>query len=92
MIAALAGAALAAMVATVSGADAGAGEDAAELEACRALLARTRAAMEARPPLKEELATGLMWIRMDADRALAADDAATCLREARRAAALLQVE
>ena len=86
MIAVLIGAVLAVVPATAS---AGQTEEA---EVCRALLDRTRAAMEARPPLKEELATGLMWIRMDAEEALAAGDAETCLREARRAAALLQVE
>lgn len=86
MIAALIGAAL------VAGGAAALADDAANAEACEALLDRTRAAMEARPPLKEELATGLMWIRMDAEEALAAGDAETCLREARRAAALLQVE
>jgi len=85
MIAALIGAALAAAGAALA-------DEAADAESCRALLDRARAAMEARPPLKEELATGLMWIRMDAEEALVAGDAETCLREARRAAALLQVE
>ena len=56
---------------------------------CPLLLDRTRAAMEAGPVLKEELATGVMWLRLEAEEALAAGDAATCLELARRAAALV---
>lgn len=59
---------------------------------CPRLLDRTLAAMEARPLLKEEFATGLMWLRLDARKALQAGDAATCLELARRAAALVKVD
>lgn len=61
-------------------------------QACRKMLERTLVAMNARPPLKEELATGLMWLRLDATKALEAGDVETCLGLARRAAALLQVD
>jgi hypothetical protein len=59
---------------------------------CRGLLDRTLADMSALPPLKEELATGLMWMRLDALEALEAGDVETCLKQARRAAALLEVD
>ena len=42
-------------------------------------LAQTLAAMEARPLMKEEQATALMWLRLDAAAAAADGDAATCL-------------
>jgi len=42
-------------------------------------LDRALAAMQARPLMKEELATGLMWLRLDAQRALDRGDAAACL-------------
>jgi len=60
----------------VPGAEAAGAGDAA---ACEARLARTLAEMEARPLLKEELATGLMWLRLDAQTALARGDARLCL-------------
>jgi hypothetical protein len=63
--------------------------EAGDAAACRTLLDRTLAAMDARPSLKEEFATGLMWMRLDALKALEAGDTAGCLAEARRAAALL---
>lgn len=47
--------------------------------ACEERLARTLTEMESRPLLKEELATGLMWLRLDAQTALASGDADTCL-------------
>ena len=58
---------------------------------CRRLLDRTLAAMHARPALKEEFATGLMWLRLDALKALEAGDPEGCLERARRAADLLKV-
>jgi hypothetical protein len=59
---------------------------------CRRLLDRTLAAMDARPALKEEFATGLMWLRLDALEALEAGDPESCLERVRRAAALLKVD
>ena len=59
--------------------DAGSGDAAA----CEARLARTLAEMEARPLLKEELATGLMWLRLDAQTALDRGDAQLCLEGVR---------
>jgi hypothetical protein len=58
---------------------------------CRRLLDGTLAAMHARPALKEEFATGLMWLRLDALNALEAGDLEGCLERARRAADLLKV-
>ena len=58
---------------------------------CRQLLDSTLAAMHARPTLKEEFATGLMWLRLDALKALEAGDPEGCLERARRAANLLKV-
>jgi len=46
---------------------------------CKERLARSLAEMESRPLLKEELATGLMWLRLDAEVALEAGDTALCL-------------
>ncbi len=45
---------------------------------CAARLAATLAVMEARAPLKDEVATALMWMRLDAEAALAAGDEAAC--------------
>ena len=61
-------------------------------EACAARLVRTLAEMEARPLLKEELATGLMWIRLDAQTALEAGDAETCLQQVRLVEKILGLE
>lgn len=47
-------------------------------EACAARLDASLAEMESRPLLKEEHATGLMWLRLDAEKALAKGDAETC--------------
>ena len=58
---------------------------------CRRLLDSTLAAMQARPALKEEFATGLMWLRLDALNALEAGDPEGCLERAQRAADLLRV-
>lgn len=46
---------------------------------CAMQLAQTLAAMEARPLMKEEQATALMWLRLDAADAAADGDEATCL-------------
>lgn len=54
----------------------------AELEACAASLARSLAAMETSPLMKEEVATGLMWLRLDAEKALSNGDAPGCLERA----------
>jgi hypothetical protein len=59
---------------------------------CEARLARTLAEMEARPLLKEELATGLMWLRLDAETALAAGDVAACLEGVRTVEQILGLE
>ena len=59
---------------------------------CRNLLDRTLAEMKARPTLKEEFATGVMWVRLDALKALQAGDVETCLERARRVAALVKVD
>ena len=84
--------ALAALWAALPGGGALATEADQAAQACREMLDRTLVAMNAGPPLKEELATGLMWLRLDATKALEAGDAETCLGLARRAAALLQVD
>lgn len=47
---------------------------------CTARLERTLAEMQSRPLLKEEHATALMWLRMDAEEALENQDELTCLR------------
>ena len=47
----------------------------------RKLLDRTLAEMDARPTLKEELMTGVMWLRQDAPKALQAGDMGTCLEQ-----------
>jgi hypothetical protein len=60
--------------------------------ACRVLLDRALMAMEVRPALKEEFATGLMWLRLDALKALEAGDPQGCLERALRVAALLGVD
>jgi hypothetical protein len=57
--------------------------------ACRELLDRTLTVMETRAALKEEFATGLMWLRLDALKALEAGDLQGCLERALRVAALL---
>jgi hypothetical protein len=49
-------------------------------DGCAARLERTLAEMQSRPLLKEEHATALMWLRMDAEEALDNQDEATCLR------------
>ena len=54
---------------------------------CSKLLAETLKEMEGRPVLKEELATGLMWMRMEAQEAHSLGDEPRCiglLSEARK--------
>ena len=46
---------------------------------CTERLAQTLIVMDERAPLKGELATGIMWLRLDAEDALAKGDTATCL-------------
>lgn len=58
-------------------------------EDCAARLDRTLAEMESRPLLKEELATGLMWLRLDARIALEAGDTDLCLSRVRVAEDIL---
>lgn len=45
---------------------------------CGARLDRALGVMESRAPMKDEVATALMWLRMDAAEALEAGDTATC--------------
>lgn len=73
---AAAGVALGLSAASVASSGSGAAE-------CEARLAQTLAEMESRPLLKEELATGLMWLRLDAETALAEGDVASCLEGVR---------
>lgn len=47
---------------------------------CEDRLVRTLEVLEQTSPLKGELATGIMWLRLDAEEALAEGDAATCLK------------
>jgi hypothetical protein len=46
---------------------------------CANGLDRALVEMKARPLMKEEMATGLMWLRLDAQQALERGDAAACL-------------
>ena len=50
-----------------------------ELERCAAGLDATLTVMEGAPLMKEEVATALMWLRLDAKRDLARGDAERCL-------------
>lgn len=63
--------------------------DSADLQACAASLKRSLEVMEAAPLLKEEVATGLMWLRLDAETALEAGDAPGCLERARTVESIL---
>ena len=47
-------------------------------EACRDRLAASLEIMRGQPLMKEEVATGLMWTRLDAAGALEAGDVRTC--------------
>ncbi len=58
---------------------------------CTDRLSRTLAVMDERAPLKGELATGIMWLRLDAEEALAAGDTATCLQNVEVVETLLGV-
>jgi hypothetical protein len=57
----------------------GAAHAAVESE-CEDRLVRTLEVLDQTSPLKGELATGIMWLRMDAEEALAEGDTATCLK------------
>lgn len=50
-----------------------------ETTGCMDRLEQTLASMQSRPLLKEEHATALMWLRMDAAEAAAAGDEEGCL-------------
>lgn len=56
---------------------------------CAARLDRTLEEMESRPLLKEELATGLMWIRLDAQTALEDGNERKCLSRVQTAEQIL---
>ena len=58
---------------------------------CTRRLDRSLAEMERRPLLKEELATGLMWLRLDAETARDAGDVGTCHAKAAKAEAILGI-
>lgn len=45
---------------------------------CNGRIHRTLAVMESMPLLKEEHATAIMWLRLDAEEAAAAGDIETC--------------
>ena len=66
----------------------GAGVSASELT-CADRLERTLQEMERRPLLKEEHATALMWLRLDAQKALAEGDTETCEEKVRVVEALI---
>lgn len=63
-----------------------------ELAACAEGLARTLEVMEAKPLMKEEEATGLMWLRLDASVALDHGDVATCLEKLAAVERVLGIE
>jgi hypothetical protein len=57
---------------------------------CTELAARTMAVMETAPLMKDELATAVMWLRLDAARATDAGDAGLCVERMTKALALLE--
>lgn len=57
---------------------------------CAELTARTMAVMESAPLMKDELATAVMWLRLDAAKAADAGDAGLCVERMARALALLE--
>jgi hypothetical protein len=57
---------------------------------CTELTARTMSVMESAPLMKDELATAVMWLRLDAARAADAGDAGLCVEHMTRALALLE--
>ncbi len=61
-------------------------------EACHARLEASLEEMESRPILKEEQATGLMWLRMDATRALSEGKPQVCHDLMDRVDLILNVE
>lgn len=48
---------------------------------CGAGLDRALQVMESRAPMKDEVATALMWLRLDAAAAIEAGDVATCRKK-----------
>jgi hypothetical protein len=57
---------------------------------CTELTARTMAVMESAPLMKDELATAVMWLRLDATKAADAGDTGLCIERMARALALLE--
>lgn len=57
---------------------AGASANEGKGDACAERLERTLKVMESRAPMKDEVATSLMWLRMDAAEALQNGKTATC--------------
>ena len=47
---------------------------------CEDRLVRTLEVLDRTSPLKGELATGIMWLRLDAEEALGEGDIETCLK------------
>lgn len=80
------------LCAGAAGAAGGPETTASGVTGCAERLERTLVAMQDRPLLKEEHATALMWLRMDAAEAQAAGDDATCLAKVAVAEILLGIE
>ena len=59
-------------------------------ERCAAALERSLDLLEDGPLLKEELATAIMWMRLDAEASRDAGDHGTCARSAGTAESLLR--
>lgn len=51
------------------------------LDTCRAQMRAVREALELRDDLRDEAYTAIMWFRMDAEAALARNDARTCIEK-----------
>lgn len=83
---------LLAATAGAAGAAGGPGATASDAPGCAERLDRTLVAMQERPLLKEEHATALMWLRMDAAEAAAAGDEAACLAQVAVAEVLLGLD
>lgn len=65
--------------------------DFANTSSCASRLDRTLAVMQDRPLLKEEHATALMWLRMDAREAITRGDEAECVAKVAVAETLLSI-
>lgn len=57
---------------------------------CAKLTAETMAMMNSAPLMSDELATAVMWLRLDAAEAAGADDAALCVDRLTTARTLLE--